>query len=737
MNFNTLQKNRFIRNFSKDKKLIITITFIILFWAVLYLTMFYKANYKSEAKIWIKNLSTDEFVTNLDSENQQLSPLSTIENPILTQIEILKSHQLSHFVVDYIRKNLPEITKKVGVKNLDDLQIDKIINTKNKVGTEILDITIKWDDPKQAQELLKAVLNEYDNINLGINKKIRTQRRKYIDEKLEEITSKLFSIRSKIKEYKESNLAIDLDEESQKLVDQKIDMVSKLDDAAASENSTKSSINELERKIGLDQDEAIKAVALGSGNTNLIELRKDLNDAIQQYQFDSVALADTNPKIIAQKNKIEEIKELIKNQVKLSLGKYAHNQNINIFDPVREKIVGDLVTSQTTYIELQAERKSLNSSISQINSLETKMPLKKYVLDNLQQEEKALSDAYDQLREKQIEAKIKEAETVSNVVVVDEPDFKNKVIFPKPTHIIILAMLLGLGMGFSSSMFKTYVEDICDDIEAIEEITGTSIIGTIPWFLSLMNDEKTQFILNVAYNNILSSLMIKCLKLNATVLTFTSTSLKKPQSPILYQLACRLKRLGHSVAVIDTDFRIPTIYIEADIANNMKVNLSDLIMFLESKIKKKQEINAKYILESMVRDSNGISHLGNNEIVFEPYEFFGSEAFETIVKTLKENFDWVLIDTSAAQISPEFLIISKLSNGIILFINKTIKYSMLIHICKIVKRLEIPIVGTIVREYGSNLEKEYEKYLHHQEKLVTYQKSIMDLEFLENEELPD
>jgi len=75
----------------------------------------------------------------------------------------------------------------------------------------------------------------------------------------------------------------------------------------------------------------------------------------------------------------------------------------------------------------------------------------------------------------------------------------------------------------------------------------------------------------------------------------------------------------------------------------------------------------------------------------------------------------VLIDTGAAHITPEFLIISRLSDGVILFVNKTITYTILKNISKTLKNAGIPIVGTIVRESGSRLESEYEKYLRHQE----------------------
>ncbi len=54
--------------------------------------------------------------------------------------------------------------------------------------------------------------------------------------------------------------------------------------------------------------------------------------------------------------------------------------------------------------------------------------------------------------------------------------------------------------------------------------------------------------------------MIKCYKGQKKVLTFTSSSLKKSQPTITYQIAKRLRKSGHSVVIIDSDFRIPTAF---------------------------------------------------------------------------------------------------------------------------------------------------------------------------------
>lgn len=722
--FSIIEKNRFFKNFNKDNRLIFSIILITFVWSLVYLVIFYRPSYESEAKVWIKDLETKEFVTSLDMQSQ-LTSLTAAGNPLLTQIEILKSDQLKKTIADY--KSLKD--EKINFRSIK-------IDVKNKPNTDILSISLKDKSPEEAQETLTWVLKEYENINLAINSKISKSRREYIDLKLKEINEKLFGVRNQIREYKTKNLAIDITEESMKLVDQGILTSSQLDDTIAQIKSTGSSVRELESQLSMNSKTAINAVALGSGNKVLEQLRNDLNAEVQEYEFDSAKLADTNPKMVAHKNKISTINKQIKNQVALSIGKYAKSQKINIFDPVREGLVSNLASKQAELMGLQAQERAIRNSISEINQTQSKMPEKKFVLDNLEQEEKVLSNAYDQLKEKQIEAKLKEAEAVSNVIVVDSPSLPTGQSFPSKFHILVISLFLGVMAGLCMSVIKTLIEDVCDDPELVEQITGTSIIGTIPWIENLLTDEHIQFVHGLAYDNIVSNLIMKCSKSHKKVITFTSSSLKKPQSTILYYLALRLKKLGNSVVILDSDFRIPTILKAAEIEDKVKVNLSELIVSIEKRFRNDLDANVeKEILSALISDKNGVQHICNQEAIFDPYEFFGTNAFETILNTLKKNFDWVLVDTGAAQITPEFVIISKMSDGVVLFVNKTITFTTVRNITKTLKNSSIPFLGAIMRESSSRLEKEYEKYLRFQENQLLNDEDILLQEIVSQQDI--
>lgn len=742
-----VSKNRFVKNLTRDKYLIFVVAGIVIFWTLVYLVSFYKPKYESLSKVWIKDLSTANFVDNDSTSNSadktdSVQSLTSAGNPLLTQIELIKSHKMRAFLFNYLKNHYPE--KVANVKNIDSF-MNSHIDATNKLSTDMISISLSWDDPKMAKELLEVFLNEYVAYGLDINKRVKTARRQYIDEKIAEIEPKLIGIRQQIKTYKEGSLAIDVPEQAKQLVTQKTTFSDQLENTNASIVSTRRAIAQLERNLSLNTKDAIDAVALGSYNKNLVDLRADLNDSIQQYSFDSAKMSDSNPRVVALKNKIEEIKKEIQSQIKLSIGSSQSASQINIYDPVREKLVADLATNQTNLMSLLGQKKSIIRSISKINKEQTWIPGKKYILDTLEQEERNLSNAYDELKTKQIEARIKEAETVSNIVIVDNPNLPVNKSFPTSIQIIMLGCMVGMFSGIGTSLLKTYFADICESVEAIELVTKKSVIGILPWIDDTLDKTDGDRIKDISFEKIISNLMIKCYKNDAKVLTFSSNSLKKTSSQSIYMLACQLNKLGQSVVIVDADFRNPAVRMNTDDASTVNIDFSDAILNIEKAFKKqisaasKEELILKSIAtdtqkmawedrlkekkeeyseiinhnlaHSLTIDDNGIYHLANSKQLSDPYEYFGCSAFNLMIKTLKEKFDWILIETPSILVAPETLMISKLSDGFVLFTSLNVTYSELDNVAKTVNNAEIPFIGSIVRDKNLNLHKEYLTFL--------------------------
>ena len=218
---------------------------------------------------------------------------------------------------------------------------------------------------------------------------------------------------------------------------------------------------------------------------------------------------------------------------------------------------------------------------------------------------------------------------------------------------------------------------------------------------------------NIAYKNIASNIITKCYKSNKKVLIFTSTAIKKNNSTNLYNLAREFRQLGQSVLVVDANISMPAIHKEINITDKLKVNLSELITTAQNHIEQHHNLHIDTILRSITRDDTGISYLINTYPVDNPYSYFALPAFNVIITALKDNYDWILIDTPSPAVSPEFIPIAQVSDGLILFTNINVTQSELKKIISLINDFDIPLIGSIVREQDSNLEKDYIEYVKH------------------------
>ena len=703
-----IQKNRFFRSLRENTNIIFMVTIIIFAWTLIYVLAFYSPEYESKAKIWIKDLETKEFISPLN-QSSHLSSLTSAGNPLLTQMEIIKSENLL--------KTVEEAQRQAGFKNPDYRKID--VSVKQKPNTDILILSAKGKTPQQAQFTLNKILEEYERTNHSINGKISRARRVYLTKKIDEFSKRWEIVREKIKEYKTDNYAIDIDQQSQRLVEQKMDTQNKIADIQANIKHNQATVRELQRQLGLNTKDAVNAVAIGSGNKVLEQLRQDLNRETQALEYDLVKFSDTNPKIIAQRAKIETLKTQIRAQITMSIGKNASAQRA-IYDTVREDLVDALAQKQAQLMGYRAQERALQKTLTKVNEDQTKIPEMKYNLSYLEQEEAVLSHAYAELRQKLIETKLKESEAISNVIVVDKPDFPKKQSFPTRVQVLFLGLIFGFLMGAFLVFFKTLLENICDNVYDIEEITGEPIIGSIPWINNIVSEEQINTIFKIAQENIISHLKLKCLHQNKKVLTFSSSSLKKHRSDILKFITHRFNTLGYSVMFLDCDFRNPTMHKHLSVKGEDKREFSDLILSIGRQLRVNPNADIEHeVLESISTCEHGVHFLMNTNNILEPYEFFGTPAFKAILEVLKRNFDCVFIDVGPILITPEFVVVSKLSDGAVLLLHKTVTYSALKRIMKLIKDHKIELIGSIIRESSSRLENEYEEYLRIiEEKLV-------------------
>jgi N-acetylglucosaminyldiphosphoundecaprenol N-acetyl-beta-D-mannosaminyltransferase len=711
MKIEEFQQNRFVRNVIRDQWLIFASTGVMAAFAVVYVLMLYKPGFESEAKVWIKDTSTRSYLSQPTNQPGYLSPLTQAGNPVMTQAQILTSREMSLYLSDFVARQQP---RKQWAKTLNGKPNTlELIKVKTEPSTDVLHVSLKWNDPLLARDMLRVALERLNDTNLAFNRQIYTQKKEYVNTQLKNIERNLASVRERLKQFQSGNMTIDIDAQTHELVRLKTQLVAQLESVNASHRNNTSNAKALQSQLAMSPAQALQAVALGSGNESLVKMRSDLALLKQQFAKDGVKLAPTNPSMVALKRQIEELESQVKREVRETTGGSLLEGPL-IYDNVRGQLVQDLASSSARSAGLGSEAGSLREAIARVNHSLRAIPESRYTLSGLQEEEKALAQAYDELRKMQIETQIKEAETPSNVFVVDAPSIPEKPSVPTGTHLIVLSTLLGLGVGVGLSVLKTQTQDRCEGAEAVAEATRSKILGVIPWLEKPPEargfTDRSMFSMNdMACKHIISNLRIEAGKIEAQAIAFTSSSFEKPRSSGAYHLAQCMNRLGQTVAFIEADLR-PGSLLEMLPDPFSGTDLSDLIMSTDLRLRAGQAVFPEEVLQGLTQDVNGIYLALNRQPVDNAYDYFASRGFRHILNVLKEQFDWVFIDTPAALIAPEFMAIATISDGVVLFVDKEATFKTLSAISEKVRGAGIPLLGSVIREKSSRLIQEQKIY---------------------------
>nr|WP_302825585.1 polysaccharide biosynthesis tyrosine autokinase [uncultured Bacteroides sp.] len=277
---------------------------------------------------------------------------------------------------------------------------------------------------------------------------------------------------------------------------------------------------------------------------------------------------------------------------------------------------------------------------------------RQYVSIARQQEIKA--GLYLMLLQKREENAITLAATANNAKIIDEPIAEDGPVSPKPKMIYMIALVVGVGLPvgviFLLGLTKFKIEGRGD----VEKLTSLPIVGDVP-----LTDEKTGSIAVFENQNTLMSETFRNVRTNLQfilengqkVILVTSTVSGEGKSFISSNLAISLSLLGKRVVIVGLDIRKPGLNKVFNIPrkeqgitqylSNPEKNLMDFVQ--------PSDVKNLYILPGGTVPPN-------------PTELLARDGLDKAVKTLRKNFDYVILDTAPVGMVTDTLLIGRVAD---------------------------------------------------------------------------
>lgn len=490
----------------------------------------------------------------------------------------------------------------------------------------VLRLSYESSDGKKGKVILNNIMETYLENNLEIKNIGFQQTLEFIDKQLINISDSLSNYENELELYRKIN-----------------------------------SITNLSDKGGIVLDEAVRLeteVQSLQGKLNYYEdLQEYINNSSEKEIFVPSVAGVEDPllnSLVTELLKLQTEKSSLSDIINENSFAYVRNLNLRI-----EKIASNLnesvanaITNTSSY--LQRTKNLLQTVEKDISSL----PKIERDLIKIERRYKLNESIYNYLLQKKAETEIEKASTTVIHRIIDEAITDETQIYPKPIRNYALAFAIGVSMPLLFIVVSLLINTKIVDLKEVAELSDTPLIGTIPRYEDdgkniLLNDGKST--LTESFRSIRSSLALQYDFKNQGTILVTSTIPGEGKTYVSTKMASIYASIGKKTILVGLDLRKPTLHKILEVSNQF-----GLTTYLKSN---------NSAIESLIQPSGmeNLDVLTAGPYYDKSYEKLNTSQFENLMTSLKEKYDFVIIDTPPIGLVSETLDLIKYSD-IILFV---------------------------------------------------------------------
>jgi capsular exopolysaccharide synthesis family protein len=470
-------------------------------------------------------------------------------------------------------------------------------------------------------DFLNKYLQTYLGDNLSKKNLTASHTVTFIDSQISGISDSLLKSESKLKDYRSVNQVTNLSYQGQQALEQE----SKIE-------TEKSNLQVQERyyKYILDYFEKNKDMASlappSSANVN-DPIMNSLVLELQSLNTQRSALASNN----AGKN--------------LFLGQIDNKIKVQK-QTIIENVTNNLNTLDLAQNELNYRAEKLSAEMSKLPKTELNMV-------SMQRKFDLSGTIYTFLLQKRSEAQITLASNVPDYEILEPArETASKVLSPRTKLNWIIALFLGIMFPTTFIILRKFFSEKITSVRDVEHLLGRSILSII--YSNSYQNESVVYELpgssvTESFRNLRSSLFLRFKKEPVKVILITSSQPQDGKSFVSFNLAASIASVGYKTIILDCDLRRPTLHVKFK-----EENSSGLSTYMIDHSSKENIIRNTFI--------KNLSFIPAGPVLPNSSELIESGALDELINYLKENYEYILIDTTPSGIVADAALMIKYSN---------------------------------------------------------------------------
>ena len=310
--------------------------------------------------------------------------------------------------------------------------------------------------------------------------------------------------------------------------------------------------------------------------------------------------------------------------------------------------------------DIMTQKASADAQYNMYNSRISSTPTQERALTNMSRQQEIKANLYLMLLQKREENYISLASTAAKARIIDSPQLMGQV-SPKGKIVWIMALLLGIAFPIGIIYLLKLLRYRIEGHEEVEKLTKINILADIPLAgktvdgeKSLVVRENTNNTMEEAFRGLRTNLRF-ILEGDEKVILCTSCIPGEGKTFICMNLAMSLALMGKRVVVVGLDIRKPRLVKLFGLPSDKR----GITTFL-SGTEQTFEALDEQILHGVINERLDVLPAG--VIPPNPGELISREQLDRAVGLLRENYDYVLLDTPPIGLVSDTLSIGRVAD---------------------------------------------------------------------------
>lgn len=314
-------------------------------------------------------------------------------------------------------------------------------------------------------------------------------------------------------------------------------------------------------------------------------------------------------------------------------------------------------------IEIQSKIRSIDKKIESEMTNVIGLSQKAIEYRNLKREVDANKEIYQLLLSRTKETDVFDGLKLNNISIVDKAEVPAYPVWPQKRRILVIGFLLALISGAAAAFLVEYMDDSIKSLEDAESFLKLPVVGSIPDVKKVKGSLHSKIIDFGCYEDPKSSfaesfrfahmgIMLTGKSTIPKTILVTSSSPQEGKTTDIINLASTIANSGEKVLLIDADLRKPRLH--KVFKSYSEVGLSEYLV--------SHSDHKKMIVATQVEN---LSIITSGPIPPNPSELLRSENMEQLLNKVKEDFDYIFIDSPPVLSVADSIIIGRITDGIL------------------------------------------------------------------------